>query len=69
MAAVDGDSDIEIIVAVDRLGNVISPCGMCRELISDYAPDAGVIVPSGQGEAIVPIAELLPIKYEGHPNR
>ncbi|MDJ0958748.1 MAG: cytidine deaminase [Arenicellales bacterium] len=69
MAAVDGDSDIEIIVAVDRLGNVISPCGMCRELISDYAPDAKVIVPSGQGEAIVPIAELLPIKYEGHPNR
>ena len=69
MAAADGDSDIEIIVAVDRLGKVIPPCGMCRELISDYAPDAKVIVPSNQGETIVPILELLPIKYEGHPNR
>ena len=69
MAAADGDSDIETIVAVDRLGKVISPCGMCRELISDYSPDAKVIVPFGQGEVIVPILDLLPNKYEGHPNR
>ena len=69
MAAADGDSDIETIVAVDRLGHVISPCGMCRELISDYSPDAKVIVPTDQGEVIVPILDLLPNKYEGHPNR
>lgn len=69
MAAADGDSDIETIVAVDRTGKVISPCGMCRELISDYAPDANVIVPSDQGDTIVSISELLPNKYEGHPNR
>ena len=70
MAAAEGDSDIETIVAVDRLGKVISPCGMCRELISDYSPDAKVIIPSRQDEVvIVPILDLLPNKYEGHPNR
>ena len=69
MAAADGDSDIDIIVAVDRTGKVVPPCGMCRELISDYAADAKVIIPSEQGETVVSILELLPSKYVGHPNR
>ena len=69
MAAADGDTNIDTVVAVDRSGEVISPCGMCRELISDYAPDAKVIVPTEQGETVVSISELLPNKYKGHPNR
>ena len=64
MAAADRDTDIDTIVAVNRSGKVVSPCGMCRELISDYAPDAKVIVPSEHGEQIVPILELLPNKFE-----
>jgi len=63
MAAAAGDADIERIVAVRHTGNVVSPCGMCRELISDYAPDALVIVPGNHGEEVVPIADLLPNKY------
>jgi cytidine deaminase len=63
MAASAGDSDIERIVAVRHTGNVVSPCGMCRELISDYAPDALVLVPGKDGEQAVPISELLPNKY------
>jgi cytidine deaminase len=63
MAASAGDSAIERIVAVRHTGNVVSPCGMCRELIADYAPDAQVIVPGPDGEEAVPIAGLLPNKY------
>jgi cytidine deaminase len=63
MAAAAGDSDIERIVAVRYTGRVVSPCGMCRELIADYAPDALVIVPGEEGEQAVPIGTLLPNKY------
>ncbi len=60
MAAAAGDTDIETIVAVNRNGQIVSPCGICRELISDYSPDSNVIV--GEAE-IISIEELLPRKY------
>ncbi len=63
MAATAGDTEIEMIVAVNRVGQVVSPCGMCRELIADYAPDARVIVPGEAGPMLVAIGDLLPNKY------
>ena len=56
-----GDIDIETIVAVERKGRIVPPCGMCRELISDYAPSCKVII-TEVGTAI--ISELLPKKYQ-----
>lgn len=62
-AATGGDTNIETIVAVNELGEIVSPCGMCRELISDYAAEAKVII-KRRGEAItVPVLGLLPDKY------
>jgi cytidine deaminase len=66
-----GDKGIETIVAVrhpkpeedDRTIRVVSPCGMCREVIYDYDPQARVIVPNGSSEEVVSIADLLPNKY------
>lgn len=63
MAATAGDTEIEMIVAVNRFGQVVSPCGMCRELIADYAPDARVIVPGETEPVLVAIRDLLPNKY------
>ena len=60
MAASAGDTDIETIVMVNRYGKVISPCGICRELIFEYAPHADVIVPGRRGAQAVKIATLLP---------
>jgi cytidine deaminase len=63
-----GSSDIEAIVAVYHESDggiaVVAPCGMCREMISDYAPDAAVIMPDGDGTCSRrPIASLIPGKY------
>lgn len=62
-AAVAGDTAVETMVAVNRNGDVVSPCGMCRELILDYAPAAEVIVLGSSGLERVPLASLLPNKY------
>ncbi|WFU41876.1 cytidine deaminase [Bradyrhizobium sp. CB82] len=66
-----GDRGIETIVAVrhpkpDEPGDiaVVSPCGICRELIHDYDAKARVIVPqNGREPEVVTIGELLPNKY------
>jgi cytidine deaminase len=43
---------------------IVSPCGACREMITDYAPDALVIVPGADGAPVkLPIATLLPLPY------
>jgi len=63
MGAAAGDTDISVIVAVNRAGEVVAPCGICRELISDYAPEAEVIVPGAEGPERVSIRTLLPNKY------
>ena len=51
------DDPIEVVVAVNRRGEVIPPCGVCRELLVDYAPGCLVVVP---GERAVPLRALLP---------
>lgn len=60
-AACEGDVDIESIVVINRYGRIIPPCGVCRELILEYSPDAEVIVPGSSGGKPMAIEKLLPI--------
>ena len=70
-AVSDGEKEFETIVAVrhsapGELGDyikVVTPCGMCRELISDYCPDVDVIIPYESNIVKCNIKELLPLKY------
>jgi cytidine deaminase len=43
---------------------VVPPCGGCREMMADHAPDAVVIVPTADGLARMPVAALLPLPYQ-----
>lgn len=67
----EGYKEFDTIVAVrhpdpdhaDREIKVVSPCGMCRELIADYGEDCKVIVALEGVLSKVDIAELLPMRY------
>ncbi len=61
-AAEEGVTGVESIVTVNRIGEVIAPCGACRELLIDYCPDAEVIVPGPAGDKIMKPADLLPLR-------
>jgi cytidine deaminase len=41
---------------------IIAPCGVCRELISDYSPDARVWVTAGETVTSMAALDLLPEK-------
>ena len=62
--AADPDDPVVFCGAVNRRGEVIPPCGPCRELMLDYAPNALVAVPDGAGMAFRPMAELMPTAYK-----
>lgn len=62
----NGYREFDSIVAVwgDGKGNyrLLSPCGRCRELISDFGMDIWVIVGSIEKPYKLRISELLPLK-------
>jgi cytidine deaminase len=66
-----GESGFNTIVAVrhpysdeeNRELKVVSPCGMCRELIFDYAPECFVILEMNGELLKTKISELIPLKY------
>ncbi|MBI2328864.1 MAG: cytidine deaminase [Chloroflexi bacterium] len=67
----DGEREFDTIVAVkhphpgeiDRKIKVASPCGMCRELISDYGRGIEVIFTEQDKIKKCRVMELLPAKY------
>lgn len=67
----DGEKGFDTIVAVrhpysdeeERELKIVSPCGMCRELISDYAPDCFVILNIDGENVKTQISNLIPLKY------
>lgn len=72
----EGDNEFETIVAVrhpdpnqkEQDIEVVSPCGICRELISDYGSDTNVILISDGNYIKTSVSDLLPSKYTRHEN-
>src|ERR1700759_900172 len=70
-AILEGDGTIQTAVAVrhpkpeepNREFTVVPPCGACRELILDHAPDAVIIVKDADALLKRPIRTLLPVPY------
>lgn len=60
-----GERELEAIVAVGGPAGarLLSPCGNCRQLVADYAPDAYVILERDGGPAKIRAGDLLPEPY------
>jgi cytidine deaminase len=59
-AVTDADREFEAIAVVTRDGG--TPCGSCRQVLAEFAPNAQVIIANEAGEIILerPLHELLP---------
>jgi cytidine deaminase len=70
-AVLEGDGKVATVVALrhpkpdehDRRLAVVSPCGACREMLVDYAPEALVILPLPGGPLKLPARSLLALPY------
>ncbi len=59
-ATAEGDAEIVFSVAVNQRGDVIPPCGLCRELLLDFGPGCSIAVPAEGGVEILTLLELVP---------
>ncbi|MBM7871397.1 cytidine deaminase [Clostridium pascui] len=58
-----GEREFDTIVAVrspEKNNTLISPCGNCRQMLMQYAPDIKVLIQTEDGIQKVCIKELLP---------
>jgi len=70
-----GETGIEAIVSVrhprpreqHREPQLVSPCGICREMLNDFAPGAAVLLDGAEGLHRRPVEALLPDKYRRKP--
>jgi cytidine deaminase len=66
-ALAHGERDYETIVALWRRGDKFelpSPCGRCRELISDFSKETWVIMGTPEAPYKLRVGELLPLKND-----
>lgn len=69
-----GETGIQAIVSVRHPRpreqhqdcKVVSPCGICREMLTDFAAGAVVILDRDGSLESVPVEALLPAKYRRH---
>jgi cytidine deaminase len=74
-AMVGGETAIDSIVSVrhprprelHREPQLVSPCGICREMLNDFAPGAAVLLAGEEGLERRPVEALLPDKYRRKP--
>ncbi len=60
----EGKSAFKAIAIVGPYQDFCPPCGACRQLLYDYAPDLLVIMTDGKDIQTVKLTELLPLAFE-----
>ena len=68
-ALTEGRRDFKAIAVVARMDGGATPCGACRQLLAEYAPDAQVYVADSARPQFVKhftVAALLPAAFRSH---
>jgi len=64
-AVAEGHTDFTRIVIAGRSQDYCVPCGICRQVMQEFAPDLEVICLNGRGEAkSFALQELLPYGFD-----
>lgn len=59
----NGEYDVEMIIAVTKIGKVISPCGACREFMWQLENSKDIKVVLDNEETVVNLEDLMPYPY------
>ena len=64
-AVAAGETRIKAVAVIADLDKPIAPCGLCRQVIAEFGPDAEVIMlNTGGEEATVTLPVLLPLSFQ-----
>lgn len=59
----NGEYDVEMIIAVTKVGKVIPPCGACREFMWQFKNSRDIKVVLDNEETVVNLEDLMPYPY------
>lgn len=59
----NGEFEIEMVVAVDKNGNVLPPCGACREFMLQLKNSSDIKVLVDNKGTVVKLRDLVPYSY------
>jgi cytidine deaminase len=63
-AVASGARKFRAMAVVNDSGTTCAPCGTCRQVLFEFAPDAEVILEDGKGGLIIStVRELLPLAF------
>ncbi len=60
----EGKTRFKAIAIVAKDGEFCPPCGACRQVLFDYAPNIDVILTNGKKKQIFKLKELLPHAFD-----
>jgi cytidine deaminase len=61
-AVSEGETEFEALAVATNIGG--SPCGACRQVMAEFAPDMPVLIADLSGQAIdTSVADLLPLAF------
>jgi cytidine deaminase len=53
-----------IAIAVAGPPQVVPPCGACRQVLAEFAPEITILYGTGEKQETASLAELLPVQFE-----
>jgi cytidine deaminase len=59
----NGEFDIEKVVAVNKNGNVLSPCGACREFMMQLKNSSNIEILIDNKGTVIKLKDLMPFPY------
>lgn len=59
-----GERELDCIVAVGVKGEVLPPCGNCRQMLYNFSPGCYVIMDIRKELVKIKLADLIPFAYE-----
>jgi cytidine deaminase len=63
-AVAEGHTDFRRIVIAGKSDDFCTPCGVCRQVMREFAPDLEIICLNGKGETkTFTLSELLPYSF------
>lgn len=63
-AMVEGENSFKAMAIVSGDGNYCFPCGACRQMLAEFAPDIEIYLASKEGTRKFSIPELLPYSFK-----
>ena len=60
----EGERDFTAVAVTSSLPDRAFPCGICRQVLSEFAPDIAVVLPGKDGVYVTALAELLPHAFK-----